>query len=119
MAKAPGLVQCRIDIKNVVGALVLVFGLIMAVWGGSVFVGYHTPKATPLSSEDGSLWCDVIDSPSTGEMLMGLLNGPVGRAMGALLVAVIGLILVSGAVLSLTPTRERRSKVSQPGCFVN
>jgi hypothetical protein len=97
-----------IEIKNVLLALLLILGLVMLAWGGRAFATNQPPKARPADIEDvGDLSHDVIDSPTTGETIKGLVTGPAGRKMGALLVAIIGLALASGAALSLAPTRNQ------------
>src|SRR6267142_3056665 len=97
-----------IEIKNVFLALLLILGLVMLAWGGRAFATNPQSKARPTDFEDvGDSSHDVIDSPTTGETIKGLATGPVGRKMGALLVAVVGLTLASGAALSLAPTRNQ------------
>ena|ERR1041385_759289 len=98
-----------IEIKNVFLALLLILGLVMLAWGGRAFATNPQSKARPADFEDavGDLSHDVIDSPTTGETIKGLVTGPVGRKTGALLVAVVGLTLASGAALSLAPTRNQ------------
>lgn len=90
-------------------ALLLALGLAMLVWGGRAFSINPQPKAHAVDFEDGvaDLSHDVIGSPTTGEMIKGLATGPVGRKVGALLVACGGLILASGAMLSLAPRRKQ------------
>jgi hypothetical protein len=94
--------------RKALSALILTVGLLMLVWGGSSFTHHPKPKPPPTDPEDAvlDLWHDVIGSPTTGEMLTGLVTGPVGRKMGALLVACVGLTLASGAALSLAPRRS-------------
>ena len=49
----------------------------------------------------------VIGSPTTGEVVMGLLTGPVGVKLGTLAVAIIGLLLASGSALALAQKKDQ------------
>ena len=95
--------------RKLLGALLLALGLAMLVWGGRAFSTNPQPKAPPADVEDGvaDLSHDVIGSPTTGEIIKGLVTGPVGRKVGDLLVACVGLALASGASLSLAPRRRQ------------
>lgn len=81
----------------------------MLAWGGRAFSTNPQPKRPPVDVEDAvaDLSHDIIGSPTTGEMIKGLVTGPVGRKVSALLVACVGLALASGAVLSLAPRRTQ------------
>jgi hypothetical protein len=94
--------------RKALSALILTVGLVMLVWGGRSFAYYPQPKPPPTDPEDAvlDLSHDVIGSPTTREMLLGLVTGPVGRKMGALLVACVGLTLALGAAPSLVPRRS-------------
>src|SRR5436190_16164858 len=95
-------------IQNAQRFLVLALGLAMLVWGARAFSPNPQPKRPPADVEDAvaDLSHDVIGSPTTGEMIKGVLTGPVGQRVGALLVACVGLALASGATLSLAPKRR-------------
>jgi type IV secretory pathway VirB2 component (pilin) len=95
-------------LREALGILVLALGLAMLVVGSRAFSAKPQPKAPVADVEDGvaDLSHDVIGSPTTGEMLRGLVTGPVGRKMGALVIACLGLAVASGAGLSLVPKRR-------------
>ena len=95
--------------RKAAGAMLLALGLAMLVFGWRVFSTNPQPKAASTSVEDGvaDLSHDVVGSPATGEMMKGIVTGPVGHKIGALLVAFTGLTLASGAMLSLAPERTQ------------
>lgn len=89
--------------NKTLAALVLLLGLVMAVWGGRSYALVQRPQAHAIDlNEDGaSLANDVIGSPTTWETLKALVKGPVGRTIGALLVTGVGLALALGGAACL------------------
>ena len=87
--------------RNIILALLLVLGLVMLVWG-TRFYATPLPIKTPTADLDeggGLLSCDVVRDPTTIEILVNFVTGPIGQRLGALLVACLGFTMASGAAL--------------------
>jgi hypothetical protein len=84
-------------VQRLLAIVTLTVGLTMLVCGGGAFAKAEPPP--PLPDEDAHQICP----PTIGEMI-GI--GPVGRKLGCLAVAVVGMAVAGGSLLSLIPKRE-------------
>lgn len=79
-------------IQKTLAVVVLAVGLTMLVWGWHAFATVE--PAPPLGDDEGIRMCP----PTIGEMLGA---SPVGRKLGCLVVAIIGMAATGGSVLML------------------
>jgi hypothetical protein len=85
-------------VQKLLAVAALAAGLTMLVWGGRAFAKAEPPP--PPLDEDAHQICP----PTIGEMIGA---GPVGRKLGCLVVAVAGMAVAGGSLLSLIPKREQ------------